>query len=270
MPKYDSFSTRMKLYENQEAGRRLMPLLPMCLRLDGNNFSKFTRGLGRPYDKRLSDLMVALTNYLVAETGATIGYTQSDEISLVCFSDNFKSQVYFDGRVQKVESILAAKASVFFNKHLADFLPEKAEQSPVFDCRVWNVPNKAEAANVLLWREQDATRNSITMAAHEYYSHSQLFKKSTKEMQALLLEKDVNWNDYPAFFKRGSFIQKRKVLRKFSVDELERLPERHEARTNPDLQVERTEFVRIDMPPFGQVTNRVGVVFDGEEPQRGE
>jgi len=260
----------MKLYEMQEAGRRLLPLLPVCIRLDGNNFSKFTRGLVRPYDKRLSGLMVELTNYLVAETGATIGYTQSDEISLICHSDNFKSQTYFDGRIQKLQSILAAKASVFFNKKLSSYIPEKAILSPVFDCRVWNVPNKIEAANTLLWREQDATRNSITMAAQEYYSHNQLFKKSTKDMQAMLLAKDVNWNDYPAFFKRGSFVQRRKVQRKMSVEELSKLPEKHEARQNPDFEVERTEVVVIDMPPFGQVINRVGVVFDGEEPQRGD
>lgn len=269
MPKYDSFSTRMKLYEMAEAGRRLMPLLPMCVRLDGNNFSRFTKGLARPYDKRLSDLMVALTNYLVRETGASIGYTQSDEISLVCYSDTFKSQVYFDGRKQKIESVLAAKASVFFNKLLPEHIPEKADWSPVFDCRVWNVPTKVEAVNTLLWREQDATRNSITMAAHEYYSHNELFKKNTKEMQAMLLDKDVNWNDYPAFFKRGSFVQKRKVVRRFTADELAKLPEKHAARTNPDLEIERQEVMRVDMPPFGQVTNRVGVVFDGEEPMHG-
>lgn len=270
MPKYDALSTRMKLYEMPEAGRRLMPLLPICIRLDGNNFSKFTQGLARPYDARLSGLMVRLTNYLVRETGATIGYTQSDEISLVCYSDVFKCQPYFDGRVQKIESILAAKASVFFNSLLGEFLPEKAGLSPVFDCRCWNVPTKTEAANTLLWREKDATRNSISMAAQEHYTHIELFKKSTNEKQEMLLARGINWNDYPSFFKRGVFVRKQTTLRSFTMEELDGLPEKHAARHNKDLLIERSEIMEISMPPFGQVLNREAVIFDGEAPVRGE
>ena len=66
--------------------------------------------------------------------------------------------------------------------------------------------------------------------------------------------------------KRGVFVQKRHRLLKFTADELDRLPPLHEARKNPDLMVERAEIVQLDMPPFGKVTNRAGVVFNGEEP----
>ncbi|MBL8909330.1 MAG: hypothetical protein JNM17_01385 [Archangium sp.] len=82
-----------------------------------------------------------------------------------------------------------------------------------------------------------------------------------------MFQKGINWNDYPAFFKRGTFVQRRSVKRKFTAAELELLPPKHEARRNPELEVERTEVREIDMPPFGKVINRVGVLFDGEEPR---
>jgi tRNA(His) 5'-end guanylyltransferase len=104
------------------------------------------------------------------------------------------------------------------------------------------------------------------MAARARYGHRELENRSGSEMQEMLWQKGVNWNDYPAFFKRGTFLQRRKVTRTFTSAELEALPERHEARRNPDLVVERTECVALDMPPFGKVVNRTEVVFGGAEP----
>ena len=128
------------------------------------------------------------------------------------------------------------------------------------------MPTLSEASNVFLWREYDATKNSIQMAAHHYYSHKELLGKHTGDMQEMLFQKGINWNDYPAFFKRGSFFQRKKKMIKFSDVELENLPAKHAARTNPDLKVERSVIEEVNMPPFGKVTNRVGVIFNGEEP----
>ncbi len=260
----DAFGDRMKMYEGSQ---RHMPLLPVCVRLDGKRFSKFTKGLARPYDERLSTLMTDLTTYLVSATQARIGYTQSDEVSLVYYSDNTKSQIFLDGRVQKMTSLLAAMATAFFLRNLDERLPEKAGQMPIFDCRTWTVPNKTEAANVLLWREIDATKNSISMAASSVYSHKELLHKSGRDKQEMLHAKGINWNDYPAFFKRGVFVQRQRTERQFTVDEISKLPERHEARRNPDLRVSRSDVRVIDMPPFGRVTNRADVVFDGAQPE---
>lgn len=252
---------RMKMYEGVEAQRRLMPLLPMCARLDGKCFSGFTRGLLRPYDERLTRVMQETTQALMEETVAFLGYTQSDEISLFWYCDTFRSQVYFDGRIQKMVGDLAAFASLVFNELLVTLLPEKAGQRARFDARVWNVPTVAEVANTFLWRERDATKNSVSMAARHYYSHNELHRKSGSDMQEMLFAKGVNWNDYPASFKRGTFFQRREVCRPFTVDEIEVLPERHEARRNPDLVVTRHEVQKLDMPPFDAVTNRVDVLL---------
>jgi tRNA(His) 5'-end guanylyltransferase len=129
------------------------------------------------------------------------------------------------------------------------------------------MPNFQESANCLLWRELDATRNSVSMAARAYYSHKSVMNKNREVMMNMLMEKGINWNNYPADFKRGTFVQRKKLVRKFEPEELELLPEKHAARTDPNLMVERTDVVKVDMPPFSKVTNRVGVIFYGEDPK---
>jgi tRNA(His) guanylyltransferase len=260
------FGDRMKGYERQETGRRLLPLLPVLARIDGKNFSRFTRGLERPYDERLSALMVATTRYLVEESDALCGYTQSDEISLLFYSGDSKSQIFFDGKVQKINSVLASMTAAYFNHNKVDALPEKREELANFDSRVWSVPNQMEAANVFLWRERDATKNSVSMAAREHYSHNELLGKSSNQMQEMLFQKGVNWNDYPPFFKRGTFVQRQQISRVFTAEELATLPTKHEARNNPGLEFERSVVTTIEMPPFDSVTNRVDVLFSGAAP----
>lgn len=263
----DPLGDRMKAYENVEAGRRVMPLLPVLARIDGRSFSAFTRGLARPFDERLSRLMVETTRFLVTEADARCGYTQSDEISLAWYTDDPTSQIFFDGRVCKMTSQLAALASVYFNRRLPEFLPiEYAERMPTFDARVWTVPTLAEAANCFLWREWDATKNSVSMAARAHYSHAELHGKDGRAMQEMLWQKGVNWNDYPAFFKRGTYVRRVRVSRPFTVDELERLPPKHQARLDPNLVIERSEVRTLELPPLGRIANRVEVLFAGAEP----
>lgn len=269
MSDHSSLGDRIKGYE-QDWENRLMPLVPAVVRFDGRAFHSFSRGLHRPYDKRLSDLMIETTKQMVRISGACIGYTQSDEITLVILVDDPKSEMFFGGRVQKMTSILPSQLSVFFNYAMNEYLPEKAGSFPVFDCRVFSVPNKTEASNVLVWREMDATRNSVSMAAQSVYSHKQLLNKSCNEMQEMLFQKGINWSNYPSFFKRGTYVQKRKVSRYFTTEEMESLPPKHEARTNPELKVLRTDYVILDMPPITKVINREKVIFDGEEPQTKE
>lgn len=261
-----NLNERMKLYEQQEIGRRFLPLLPIIARLDGRSFHSFTRGLDRPFDYRLSNLMTEVTKFLIEETNACIGYTQSDEISLVFYSGDVESQIYFDAKIFKMTSILAALTTAQFNKWLPVYLPEKLDCTPIFDCRVWNVPSKEEATNALIWREQDAIRNSVSMAAQSYYSHKQLHGKSSSNMLDMLLCKDVNWHDYPVFFKRGVYVQCHKVVRKFTADEWDKLSSKHNAKLNPDLEVERREIRILDMPPLVHAENRVDIVFDGATP----
>jgi tRNA(His) 5'-end guanylyltransferase len=263
----DDLGDRMKELELSEAGRKLLPQLPICARIDGKRFSRFTEGLARPYDERLSRLMVATAKYLVEQTAARIAYTQSDEISLVWHDAEQKAEPFLSRRVQKYTSILASMATATFNAGVPQALPEKRGELALFDCRVWAVPTKEEAANMLLWRELDATKNSLSMAARAHYPHERTDARKTAELHELLHARGINWNDYPPFFKRGTFVRREAVSRPFDARELETLPPQHAARRNPGLQVVRTELVEVEMPPFGRVTNRVGVIFDGEAPR---
>lgn len=254
----DSLGDRMKFYEHSTMDSSLLlPKIPIIARLDGVAFHSYTKGLKRPYDEALSNAMIKTTKYLAESSNALIGYTQSDEISLMWLVDGFENQMWFNGKVQKLISILSSLCSVKFNSLREDY----TERIGVFDCRVWNVPTKEEAYNYFLWRERDASKNSITMAASVYYSHKELHGKHSNEKQELLFQKGINWNDYPAFFKRGSFIKKIVTQKKFSTEELSKLPLKHEARLNPDLLVNRSEYKIMNWPRISTMDNAVDLLF---------
>lgn len=263
----DSFGDRMKMYEAQETGRRFLPLLPVYARIDGRSFSKFTKGMDRPFDKRMVDAMVSTTKHLVKETNAVIGYTQSDEISLAWYSDSVDSKIFFDGKIYKMTSVLASMAasafahSCLFDNDMSDRFKRLL---PCFDARVFQLPNQVECANAFLWREQDATKNAISMAARAYFSHKQLHKKSGPEMQEMLFqEHGINFNDYPTFFKRGRFVRREVQDVELPMDEYLAIPEKHRPESNT---FKRTTVQEIAVPKFSTVTNRVDVIFNGADP----
>ena len=256
--------TRMKLIEQNETGRRFLPLLPICARIDGKTFSKWTKGLDRPYDIYFIQLMQEVTKKLVEETNACCGYTQSDEISLLWYSDSYDSQVFFDGKIFKMVSVLASMATGYFNQLKVDYWVDKP--LGFFDCRVWQVPNLVEAANVFVWREIDATRNSVQSATRSVYSHNECNNKNRTQMMDMLMAKGINWNDYPFYFKRGSYVIRKKVFMTFTESELEKLPEKHQAKLNPDLKYERTIYDTSELPPITRIINRKDVLVFGAEP----
>ena len=257
----DEFGTRMKSYEADETARRFDVQLPIYARIDGRSFSRFTRGMDRPFDRKMADAMVETTKHLVHETHARIGYTQSDEISLVWLADGPESDVFFSGKIQKMVSVIASMAAVKF----ATVIPsELVSRLPHFDCRVFQLPSREEAANAFLWRAMDARKNAVSMVAQANFSHRQLFEKGQKDMLAMLGEKGIDFEAYPASFKRGTFVRRTTVSRDLSPDELARIPERH----RPTDPVVRSEMAVVDMPPFNKVANRASVIFDGAEPIR--
>ena len=156
-------------------------------------------------------------------------------------------------------------SSVFFNEKLPEYLPEKVGKRPRFDARVWNVPNLEEAVNSFLWREFDATKNSISMAASSVYSHNLLEGKNGSEKQEMLFQKGINWNDYPNFFKRGTYVQRKVRIGKLTFEELEKLPPKHNARKNSEFVVKRKYVVELELPPLTKVTNKVDVILFGQE-----
>lgn len=256
----DEFGGRIKSYEAVETQRRLDVHLPIYARIDGRSFSSFTRGMARPFDPIMTAAMVETCRHLVQETHARIGYTQSDEISLIWLAEEERSDVFFSGKVQKMASVLASMAAAKF----ARVCPEGYEHKlPHFDARVFQLPSLTEGANAILWRAMDARKNAIQMVAQAHFSPRQLHGKGQSDMLAMLSGIGVDFEAFPPAFKRGSFLRRVSVERALTADELHAIPERH----RPTGPVVRTQVEVLEMPPFNLVTNREAVVFSAEAPQ---
>lgn len=236
--KKDSLGDRMKTYE-AVSRFYLTRRMPVIIRLDGKAFHTFTKGMKKPCDTILVRTMQKTMKALCENIqGCVLGYTQSDEITLVLVDyQTIDTCAWFDNQVQKMASVSASMATMYFNKffreevdqHMAwnvseeeykyaDTLYLKLDKA-MFDARVFNLP-KEEVINCLIWRQQDATRNSIQAAGQYYFSHKELQGKSCNDIQDMLfLEKGVNWSeDYATVFKRGSCCIKDHDYDEYGVD----------------------------------------------------
>jgi tRNA(His) 5'-end guanylyltransferase len=194
---------------------RTRTLLPRrtytLLRVDGKSFHTYTRDCDRPYDVGLIADMDAAAKRLCQEvSGARLAFVQSDEISLLLTDfETTQTEAWFDGNVQKVASISASIATAAFNQARLARLegtganPAEFEMA-VFDSRVWTIPERAEVANYFVWRQQDASRNSLSMTARAHFDQERLHGLTGGELHELLwAEQGVNWNNLPVGFKRG-------------------------------------------------------------------
>ena len=232
MPVNDELGKRMKEYYEQVPKYRLMRRTPVAIRIDGKAFHTFTRGFQKPFDEILVKSMQETMKYLCENIqGCVLGYTQSDEITLILVDyKHLNSDAWCDYEVQKMCSIAASMATMAFNKffnyetskywrehpafygseewkinnELFDTHMKALNKGAMFDARVFNIP-KEEVANLIYWRQLDATRNSIQMVGQANFSHNELQNKSCNQIQEMLLqEQDINWNDSPTHLKRGS------------------------------------------------------------------
>jgi len=216
----DSLGDRMKGYEacyDQVLPRRL----PMMIRVDGRGFHTLVRrwGCKKPFDEALMLTMVETAQTLCIEiAGAQLAYVQSDEITVVVRDDQeLDTQPWFGKRLNKVVSMAAATATMAFNNRMHKHVPEwhaldTFRHPAVFDARAWVLP-EYEVANNLIWRQQDASRNSLQMLARSLYSHKQLQNKDSVALHDLCFAKGQNWNNLPVWQRRGICIVKRPVLK---------------------------------------------------------
>lgn len=219
MKKGDSIGDRMKeQYENRT--RAYLPRRTYTIiRVDGKAFHTLTKGFDKPFDKDLMSIMDLVAETMCEEIqGARLAYVQSDEISILMTDfETPQTEAWFNGNIQKIVSISAAIATAKFNDATLDgFLNggmKKFEPKDLalFDSRVFTISDPVEVENYFIWRQQDATRNSIQMAARALYSHQECENKNTSELQEMCFQKGVNWNDYSAREKRGGLVMRRKT-----------------------------------------------------------
>lgn len=229
----DSIGDRMKQYE-YVTRNYLTRKLPVIIRIDGKAFHSFTRGFKKPFDEIFVKSMQDTMKYLCENVqGCVLGYCQSDEITLVLVDyQNREASAWFDNNIQKMVSVSASMATMAFNrffvnnchrwyednidfdelilnadtdiKALFNAYTKACSKGAMFDSRVFTLP-KEEVINCLIWRQQDATRNSIQSVGQANFSHNQLHGKNCSDIQdMLMLEKGINWNDYPTHLKRGT------------------------------------------------------------------
>ena len=227
-------ANRMKEYEKRNQ-YYLQKRTPVAIRVDGRSFHTFTKGFQRPFDDVLIKTMQETAKYMCENIqGAKFAYVQSDEITIILTDyDTLETDCWFNYRTDKLCSIAASMATMIFNKifkeKVENFIEEggafslaqlnynqmkmepylKAiEKGAMFDARCFNIP-KEEVTNLIYWRQLDASRNSIQMVGQANFSHNELQNKSCNDIQdMLMLQKNINWNDFPTYQKRGSCVVK--------------------------------------------------------------
>ncbi len=234
--KKDALGDRMKAYENISRNY-LTRRVPAIIRLDGKAFHTFTRGMKKPFDPVLTQAMQQTMKSLCENVqGCVLGYTQSDEITLVLTDyATIKTDAWFGYNIQKVASIAASMATLAFDREFIaaheewfntsfengtsdqpgfsqlDSLYASKKHRAMFDARVFSIP-KEEVCNCLIWRQQDATRNSIEAVGQAFFSQSQLNKKNQSDIQEMLWSQHgINWNNFPTESKRGSCCVKQHI-----------------------------------------------------------
>lgn len=216
---------RMKQYE-EVSKTRLIHRMPVIIRLDGCHFHTFTKGFVKPFDEVLMCSMIRTMKFLCQNIqGCVFGYTQSNEISLILVDyKKLNSSAWYDNEVQKMCSVASSLCTLTFNrifreevhKHIPEYFNDKEKGAclsaynksldlgATFDCRAFNVP-KEDVCNCIIWRQQDATRNSIQSLAQSKFSHKELLGLSCDKLQdKLFTECGINWNDLEVYKKRGT------------------------------------------------------------------
>lgn len=222
----DKLGERMKSnYEN--ITRTYLPRRTYTIiRIDGKAFHTYTNGLVKPFDDGLITDMDETAKFLCSSIqGVKFGFVQSDEISLLLTDfENFETNAWFNGNIQKIVSISSSIATAKFNQlrlvrniinkgdALFDYIDGLNTKLAMFDSRTFTIPSINEVVNYFIWRQQDTTRNSIQSLAQSLYSSDNELKcKNTSELQELCFQKGHNWNDLDPKLKRGRFIKKIKL-----------------------------------------------------------
>lgn len=235
----------IKKQEEIETSRKFNCKKPIYARLDGRAFKSFTKSFERPFDINFRQLMVDVTKSLVEETGASLGYTQSDEISLLWYADEeINNKIFFNGRIQKMVSNLSSIATSYFVMQAIKFWPELClKRPPTFDCRVIEANDIDNAIDMFRLREIDGIKNSIFTFARFYFTDKELKGKKQKDQLKMLNEIGQSWNLLSNLFKYGKYVIKEKRFEKISDDILSKIPEKHKPKNNV---VERSIIVERD------------------------
>ena len=201
--KFDDLDAKMRVFETAH-DHCVLPGIYIVVRLDGRGFTRLTKDVHKfeaPFDERFRDLMTHTTTALMESGFRTVyGYAQSDEISLLLHRDESS----FARKERKLNSLLAGEASAAFSMRLGAV--------GVFDSRVCQLPDRELVRDYFRWRHEDAGRNALN--SHCYWiqrregasvkdATSRLRGMSVAAKNEFLFQRGINFNDIPAWQKRG-------------------------------------------------------------------
>lgn len=201
--KFDELDVKMRVYETSQ-DRCVLPNMYIVARIDGRGFTRLTKEVHKfdaPFDEKFRDLMVETVKHLMnCGFNVIYGYTESDEISLLLHPD----ETLFGRKVRKYISILAGEASAKFSVLLGN--------TGAFDCRLSELPNKELVRDYFRWRNEDAHRNALNAHCYWRLRHDNFnVREATAKIKGisiavkneLLFQYGINFNDIPAWQKRG-------------------------------------------------------------------
>lgn len=222
----DNLGDRMKSYEDISRFH-LTAKLPLIIRLDGKAFHTYSKDLQKPYDMTFMSVMNDVTKHLCNQVQNTVlGYTQSDEISLLLIDyKDVKTSSWFGSNIQKMVSVASGLASSKFTALSSRIFPETKEAC--FDARAFILPTH-EINNYFIWRQQDWNRNSLSMLAQSLFSHKELQNVKRAEQHEMCFQKGHNWSDLSSHVKNGRVSVKRTTSKLINVQGAEQLVERSE------------------------------------------
>lgn len=216
---------------------------PIFVRCDGRSFKNFTKGFEKPFDKVFRTVMERTMLDILNEVQcASLGYTQSDEITIMFEKTSDETEIIFSGRVQKIVTVCASVASVSFNKYFIEETEAKYREDlkrlnenlaseeeferlelnvakmrakyfkAHFDGRIFNIEKDIKYLP-FFWRYLDCHKNATQMVARSLFSTKELCHKHTNEMIDMIKSKNIDFYSYPGRYIDGvCAIKKETVL----------------------------------------------------------
>lgn len=184
------------------------------VRCDGRCFRKLTENIHKPFESKFKEIMYSTLRDVFEKFHADLGYSHSDEISLVFRKKDGLSQHIFGGNPIKIISLIAAYISVRFIFHATNLIPGWiTDPHSHFDGRIGYITSDIEDIyEYFSWRTCDCFRNCIFGYAQTLKSNKELISVKIKEMLVML---DDSINDGTKFIDRiphdekyGIFIEK--------------------------------------------------------------
>lgn len=211
----------VKLYEEE---KKILPNCYFVLRVDGCEFKKFVKE--HKYEKPNDIKGINLMNECAIEI-----LKKFDEIDL-CYghSDEYsflfrKSCNLWNRRCDKILTSVVSSFTSFFIFKWKQFFQSELLFPPTFDGRIILYPGKKEIKDYFSWRQVDCHINTLynecfwnlvlkgNLSKKE--AHKYLMTTLSKDKNELLFSKfNINYNNLPEVFRRGTIIIRNKRFKK--------------------------------------------------------